>query len=219
VDTPQHRFVLSDWQPDVADQVRRHLDPAGAASAPRVSWTSPPAPAVPPAPAGPMKEVARDMVLRARQQLRTQLERLDERFPPGESAPAGDSGPAPDRPAASPVDLGGDVGSTAGSARPLRVVDINQATEEELASLPGVGVVKAHRAVTRRAQHGGFTSVKELADFLELKPHERVAVEERAVATPMPAADPGSARTDPLRPPEPTPPAGVPGWGRTRRID
>lgn len=50
-------------------------------------------------------------------------------------------------------------------------LDLNGATERELASLPGVGPVLAKRAVAERAQRGGFGSVDELGQILSLKPH------------------------------------------------
>ena len=58
--------------------------------------------------------------------------------------------------------------TTSGSGMAL---DLNGATERELASLPGVGPVLAKRAATERAQRGGFSSVDELGQVLGLKPH------------------------------------------------
>jgi len=58
--------------------------------------------------------------------------------------------------------------TTSGSGMAL---DLNSATEHELASLPGVGPVLAKRAAAERAQCGGFGSVDELGQILGLKPH------------------------------------------------
>lgn len=48
------------------------------------------------------------------------------------------------------------------SARPLEAVDLNRATAEELAALPGLGAERARRIVARRRELGRFRSVEEL---------------------------------------------------------
>lgn len=54
--------------------------------------------------------------------------------------------------------------------------DLNNASERELAALPGVGVIVAKRAVSLRESKGGFRSVEDFGEALNLKPHivERV---------------------------------------------
>lgn len=44
----------------------------------------------------------------------------------------------------------------------LQLVNINTATEEQLASLPGIGKKKAAAIVAYRNEHGAFKSVDEL---------------------------------------------------------
>ena len=46
-----------------------------------------------------------------------------------------------------------------------KVINVNQATIEELKSLPFVGVVLARRIVEYRAHHGPFTDKKELRNI------------------------------------------------------
>ncbi len=61
--------------------------------------------------------------------------------------------------------------TAATTSRPDMALDLNRATEGELASLPGVGPVLAKRAVAVRAERAGFGSVDELGHVLDLKPH------------------------------------------------
>lgn len=67
-------------------------------------------------------------------------------------------------------------------------VDVNNASEQEIAALPGVGLILAKRIVNLRGERGGFDSVENLGMTLGLRPHiverlrERVsfgAVEQR----------------------------------------
>ncbi|OCA87832.1 hypothetical protein A8F94_08300 [Bacillus sp. FJAT-27225] len=51
------------------------------------------------------------------------------------------------------------------------LLDLNEATEEELAQLPGVGLILAKRAVSERTKKGGFRSLDEFTELLNLKPH------------------------------------------------
>ncbi len=50
-------------------------------------------------------------------------------------------------------------------------IDLNSATETQLAGLPGVGIILAKRAVIERQRRGGFGAVEEFCDALGLKPH------------------------------------------------
>ncbi|WP_462410813.1 ComEA family DNA-binding protein [Neobacillus sp. Marseille-QA0830] len=51
------------------------------------------------------------------------------------------------------------------------LVDLNQATEFEIATLPGVGPIFAKRAIQERENLGGFQSLEDFAEILGLKPH------------------------------------------------
>lgn len=65
---------------------------------------------------------------------------------------------------------------------PVQPIAINQATVEQLASLPGVGPVLARRIVEFRTKHGPFRRLEELLaiqgmsrkKFESLKPHLRL---------------------------------------------
>lgn len=50
-------------------------------------------------------------------------------------------------------------------------IDLNNASERELASLPGIGIIVAKRAVKLRESRGGFRSVEDFGEALNLKPH------------------------------------------------
>lgn len=50
-------------------------------------------------------------------------------------------------------------------------IDLNNSSEQELASLPGIGVIVAKRAVDLRESGGGFRSVEDFGEALNLKPH------------------------------------------------
>ena len=54
------------------------------------------------------------------------------------------------------------------AAEPL---DLNSATEESLAALPGIGPILAKRIVEERSSRGGFQSLEDLAATVDLKPH------------------------------------------------
>jgi DNA uptake protein ComE-like DNA-binding protein len=54
-----------------------------------------------------------------------------------------------------------------------RKLDINGASEVELAMLPGMGPERARQALQLRAQHGGFRSFTHFADQLQLAPGVR----------------------------------------------
>ncbi|WP_060788630.1 helix-hairpin-helix domain-containing protein [Geobacillus zalihae] len=52
-----------------------------------------------------------------------------------------------------------------------RPIDINTATEEEIASISAIGGLLAKKVVAVRAQEGGFRSLEHFAESLQLKPH------------------------------------------------
>ncbi|MBR2570456.1 MAG: helix-hairpin-helix domain-containing protein [Paenibacillus sp.] len=50
------------------------------------------------------------------------------------------------------------------------ILDINTALEEEIAALPGVGLILAKKAVQVRSRKGSYHSIDEFLDVLQLKP-------------------------------------------------
>ncbi|MBB5326043.1 DNA uptake protein ComE-like DNA-binding protein [Anoxybacillus tepidamans] len=52
-----------------------------------------------------------------------------------------------------------------------RLVDINTATEEEIASIPAIGGLLAKKVVAVREKEGGFQSLEHFSNCLQLKPH------------------------------------------------
>jgi hypothetical protein len=65
-------------------------------------------------------------------------------------------------------------------------VDLNNAPEDELAALPGMGPVLARRAAEERRVRGGFGSLEEFGDVLALKPHILERLRPRVVLGPPP---------------------------------
>ncbi|WP_204294413.1 ComEA family DNA-binding protein [Actinoplanes campanulatus] len=65
-------------------------------------------------------------------------------------------------------------------------LDVNSATVEQLAALPGVGPERAAHAVSARDSRGGFVSLTEFAAAASLAPHEFVAVRGRLTCAPPP---------------------------------
>jgi len=64
-------------------------------------------------------------------------------------------------------------------------IDLNHCTEQQLVSLPGVGVASAKRAVELRSQIGGFTSVEDFCKQLKLQPYFADQIQQLAITTPM----------------------------------
>jgi DNA uptake protein ComE-like DNA-binding protein len=52
-----------------------------------------------------------------------------------------------------------------------KAVNINHATEEELAMVPGIGVLFAKKVISIREQENGFKSFDHFVEVLEVKPH------------------------------------------------
>ena len=65
-------------------------------------------------------------------------------------------------------------------------LDLNTATEEELAELPGIGAELAKRIAAYREEHGGFSSVEEIMEVSGIGEGKfaalegRIAVEDRS---------------------------------------
>jgi hypothetical protein len=107
--------------------------------------------------------------------------------PPGAFTAAPPPPPAPALPprAAEPVRA-----EPAGDA-----VDLNNAPEDELARLPGIGPVLARRAAEERRVRGGFDSLEEFGGVLALKPHILERLRPRVVLGPPSAPpSPGAGR-------------------------
>ncbi|MCA1708774.1 MAG: helix-hairpin-helix domain-containing protein, partial [Actinobacteria bacterium] len=62
-------------------------------------------------------------------------------------------------------------------------IDLNTATVDDIASLPGVGVATARRIVEERNRRGGFESVDEAALAANLQPHVRSRLQVAAVVS------------------------------------
>lgn len=73
------------------------------------------------------------------------------------------------------------------NSQPLNTlkIDINTCTEQQLANLPGIGVILAKKAVEMRAETGGFISVSDFCTKLNLMPHFSVQIENMTFASPV----------------------------------
>jgi helix-hairpin-helix protein len=91
-------------------------------------------------------------------------------YAPSDRPPTSSAGPLPD-----PHPLG--------SAGP---VDVNTASAEQLATLPGLDLARAQRVVALREARRGFASVNEFASAAELAPHEFVHTQRLVVCIPRP---------------------------------
>lgn len=58
-----------------------------------------------------------------------------------------------------------------------RKIDINQASVEDIASIPQLGIILAKKAVAMREEIGGFSSIDHFGEQLGLKPHVLLKVE------------------------------------------
>ena len=75
------------------------------------------------------------------------------------------------------------------------LLDLNSATEQQLAGLPGVSVAMAKKAIMIRAHSGGFASADEFSRQLGLMPHFAIQIESLACASP-PDRQPVPSRRD-----------------------
>ena len=62
------------------------------------------------------------------------------------------------------------------------VIDINSANENEIASLRGLTIIDAKKAIAYRGEHGYFASPDEFFRVINAKPHIIVALEGSIVA-------------------------------------
>jgi len=52
-------------------------------------------------------------------------------------------------------------------------IDINTGSEEEIGSISSIGIILAKKIIALRKEKGGFASMEDFADSLQLKPHVR----------------------------------------------
>jgi hypothetical protein len=69
-------------------------------------------------------------------------------------------------------------------------IDLNNASELELAGLPGVGPILAKRAILERERIGGFRSLEDFSQLLNLKPHNVEKIRPLVVVGPAEGAAP-----------------------------
>lgn len=67
---------------------------------------------------------------------------------------------------------------------PLVQIDLNRASELELANLPGVGAILAKKAMNERERSGGFRSLEDFGQLLGLKPHIIEKIRPHVMVTP-----------------------------------
>lgn len=61
------------------------------------------------------------------------------------------------------------------------LLDINAATEEEIAALQGLTIVDAKKAISYREEHSGYNNIDEFFSCINAKPHIIVALEKQLV--------------------------------------
>jgi hypothetical protein len=104
-----------------------------------------------------------------------------------------EQGPGP-RPFAAPGDLPGPVSAPVASVPPSavraaptgsQVVDINTASAEVLAGLPGLTPSRVQEILRGRERLGGFNDLDALVTALHLAPHEMIGLRDRVVFSPV----------------------------------
>lgn len=107
--------------------------------------------------------------------------------PPGTYYPPAPTGTTP-TPAPTPAptaEAGAGTHAGAGERAPGRL-DLNTATVEQLAALPGLSRPAAERIVAEREARGGFQSLADLAGLGEVAPHELARIRDYVTCTPRP---------------------------------
>ena len=61
--------------------------------------------------------------------------------------------------------------NTKSNIKPKEKIDINNASEVEITSLPGISIVLAKKLIKKREEIGGFKNTHEVFVYLKLKPH------------------------------------------------
>ena len=114
------------------------------------------------------------------EQLKEQIRSIQNPAP--KAAPAPQNPPAP-QPAPQPVPKPIPRPAPQPMPQSAAPVDINCCTQSELMTLPGIGVVQAKKAMEYREQNGGFRSLDEFVEVLQIKPHFAVQIFSRAVVS------------------------------------
>jgi hypothetical protein len=92
--------------------------------------------------------------------------------------------PPPPSPATPPPNTGEATGpAPVAPDATTNMVDLNTATVDELAALPGIGIATATRIVEQRKRRGGFDSVDEAAIAADVQPHVRARLQKLAVVS------------------------------------
>lgn len=73
----------------------------------------------------------------------------------------------------------------AASSGPSAAVDVNTATVEQLAGLPGFDLDRAQRIVVKRQARSGFGSLEEFAIVADLPPHQFAPLRHQLTCTPL----------------------------------
>lgn len=69
--------------------------------------------------------------------------------------------------------------------KPEDKVDVNNASEVELTSLPGISIVMSKKLIKKREEIGGFKSVDDVFLFLHLREHMQEQLKDRIYVNPM----------------------------------
>ncbi|MQA94844.1 MAG: hypothetical protein GEV11_09400 [Streptosporangiales bacterium] len=111
-------------------------------------------------------------------------------WPPGAASPVGGA------PAAHTASgIGGAGQFLEAGAGPAGPVDLNVASAEELAGLPGMDLALAQRAVAERQRRRGFADAEDFGRTLGLAPHQIVRLRDQVVAGPLHGSPPGPRRS------------------------
>ncbi|KKK39991.1 hypothetical protein WQ57_01605 [Mesobacillus campisalis] len=73
------------------------------------------------------------------------------------------------------------------AVQPIIPVDLNSASEKEISEIPHIGVILAKKIVSIRESTGGFATIEQFSDQLNLKPHIIEKIRPYIKVTPMKA--------------------------------
>lgn len=69
-------------------------------------------------------------------------------------------------------------------AEPVKKLNVNSCTEEQLCALPGIGIVEAKKMMALREKNGDFSSVEAFIVAVGIKPHVAVHIVDAVCAEP-----------------------------------
>ena len=75
------------------------------------------------------------------------------------------------------------------------LLDINSCTEDELAELPGIGLILAKKTINMRNEKGCFSTVNEFIDKLSISPHYAERLRDMLCCTVMPNSNLETVKT------------------------